>query len=237
MNKKKEVLLLIFLIILFFAINYDFLDSKLEEFLIEYEIGVVERIIDGDTVIINGNSTRLLGINTPERGEAYYDEAKQFLSGLILNETVKLEFGKTRYDKYDRNLAYIFLDDRNINIEIVEKGFANHYFYSGRDKYSNYLEEAWNKCIENNKNLCEASANKCAICIKVIDSFLVNLCSFSCDLNGWQIKDEGREKFIFNETLLPNEKIKFELDLENSGGNLFLRDSNGKLVLWSKDQN
>ena len=32
----------------------------------------VKRVIDGDTVVVDGVSVRLLGINTPERGEKLY---------------------------------------------------------------------------------------------------------------------------------------------------------------------
>ena len=43
---------------------------------------------------------------------------------------------------------------------MVENGFANYYFYSGKDKYSDDLLEAWNKCIQNDVNLCEKSECK-----------------------------------------------------------------------------
>jgi len=122
--------------------------------------------VDGDTLIINGNSTRLLGINTPERGEKYYNEAKNFLSELVLNKTVKLEYIEDRYDLYKRTLAYIILDDKNINSEIVRSGFANLYIYNS-DKYTGELKRAWQECIENNKYLCEKSNNECAKCIEL----------------------------------------------------------------------
>ena len=72
MNKKKQIFLIIFLVIILFTINYPFLDKKLENFLTDYETEIVERVIDGDTIVIDGSSVRLLGINTPERGEIYY---------------------------------------------------------------------------------------------------------------------------------------------------------------------
>ena len=77
-KKKKQIFLLVALIILLFGINYSFLDSAVINFLNEGENVIVERVIDGDTVIINNESVRLLGINSPERGEFYYEEAKNF---------------------------------------------------------------------------------------------------------------------------------------------------------------
>jgi len=256
MNKKKEVFLLVLLILLLFAVNYRFIDNAFVDFLEESDIGVVERIVDGDTLIINGNSTRLLGINTPERGEKYYNEAKNFLSELVLNKTVKLEYIEDRYDLYKRTLAYIILDDKNINSEIVRSGFANLYIYNS-DKYTGELKRAWQECIENNKYLCEKSNNECAKCIELKELdvktqtlVLYNNCSFNCNLDKWTIKDEGRKKFVFNQFILNSRKeikiivgnktnsndVLYWKDEEyvwTSGGDtLFLRDENNKLVLW-----
>jgi len=256
MNRKANLFLLVFLVLLLFAINYRFLDNKVTEFLEESDIGIVERVVDGDTAIINGNSTRLLGINTPERGEKYYQEAKDFLNNLTLNKTVKLEYGIEKYDKYNRVLAYIILNGKNINIDLVRKGFANLYIYNS-DKYTNELKQAWNECIENNKYLCEKSQTQCSKCIELKELnvktqtlVLYNNCSFNCNLNGWSIKDEGRKKFVFNDFTLNSKKqisvivgnktnskdILYWNDEEyvwTSGGDtFFLRDGEGKLVLW-----
>jgi len=256
-KKQKQILLLIFLIILLFAINYSFIDEVLENFLSDYEVGIVERVIDGDTIVIeNKTSVRLLGINSPEKGEAYYSEAKSFLENLILNKTVYLKFGKDRHDQYGRILAYIFLNNENINIKIVEKGFANVYILDYK-KYEKQLRAAWQDCIKNKKNLCESSENVCASCIKLKEFspknqevIFYNNCNFKCELTKWQIKDEGRKKFIFPEFILKennNVMIKvgeghnspdvlfWEEDdyiWTEAGDTLFLRDNKGKLVLW-----
>ena len=256
MNKKRNIFLLVFFMLLLFAVNYRFLDTKVIEFLEESETGIVERILDGDTLIVNENSTRLLGINTPEKGEKYYSEAKAFLSNLTLNKTVKLEYIGDKYDKYGRTLAYILIGDKNINAEIVRKGLGNAYIYNS-DKYTNELREAWEGCIAKNINLCEKSNNKCAECIelkkldvKTQTVILYNNCSFDCNLAGWNIKDEGRKKFVFLNFILTGNKevsiivgnrtnskdILYWNDEEyvwTSGGDtLFLRDEEGKLILW-----
>ena len=77
MNKEK--LILILLVVLIIGINYPLIDSLLIKTFEDYEKGVVERVIDGDTIVIEGESIRLLGINSPEKGEKYYLEAKEFL--------------------------------------------------------------------------------------------------------------------------------------------------------------
>jgi len=50
------------------------------------------------------------------------------------------------------------------------------------------------------------------------------------------IREEGRDKFVFNGVLRPNEEKSFDLDLENSGGSLFLWDGDGGLVMYSGEE-
>jgi len=256
MNKKKGFFLIIFLVLLLFAINYNLIDNKIENFLEEHEFGTVERIVDGDTIIVNSNSTRLLGINTPEKGEKYYQEAKDFLENMTLNKTIKLEYGKDRYDLYGRKLAYAFLDEKNINVELVKNGFANIYILDDK-LHEGELKKAWDECIEREQNLCEKSKEKCAECIELKkldyenqEVIFYNKCSFDCNLSSWNIKDEGRKKFIFGNFILKkNKEVKIAVregtDEENilfwkgseyiwtdTGDTLFLRDTEGRLVLW-----
>jgi len=232
--KKIDKLILIFLVLAIISLNYSPIDSFLEKTFYGKQEVLVERIIDGDTVESDIGNIRLLGINTPERGEKYYEEAKDYLKSRIFNKTVRLEFGKEKLDKYNRTLAYIFLENQNINIEIVEKGLANYYFYDGRDKYSDELEEAWQICLDSNVNLCEPSKNKCAQCVNIINSNkIVNNCNFSCNITDWKIKTEGRNNTIFhNETLDAGKEILFKLELIKTGDAIFLWDDEGKLVIW-----
>ena len=184
---RKEVFALILLILILFVIDYPFLDSFLIKTFNERDPVIINRIIDGDTVKVGEESVRFLGINTPEKGEEYYEEAKEYLENRILNKTGYLEYGKERYDRYKRKLAYLFLENKNLNLEIVENGLGNYYFPDGKDKYYFQFEKAWEECIEKNINLCEKSKDKCAGCISLEDFdyeneiiLLKNICSFEC---------------------------------------------------------
>ncbi|HOW37267.1 MAG TPA: thermonuclease family protein [Candidatus Pacearchaeota archaeon] len=261
-NKKYRVLLVMLIFLLLF-VNYEFLNDELSKLLTDSEYALVTRVIDGDTLELeDGERVRLLGINTPEKGEAYYNEAKELLENLTLNKTVRVEFGKKKYDLYDRTLAYIFVEntpeqDVFVNVKIVEQGFANLYFPESQKLHYAEFAEAWESCLEKNQNLCEKSLAKCAPCIELkqlnYNSQKVvfeNICNFSCDLNDWKIKDEGRKNFIFDDFFL-NSNSEVSIIVGNktdtkdilywkketyvwteSGDSLFLRDSAGKLVLW-----
>jgi hypothetical protein len=255
-TKKDFLIIALFAFLALLILNYDYLDSKITGFLTEDSI-IISRVIDGDTVEAGEKTIRLLGINSPEKGELYYEQSKNFLEDLILNKSVRLVYSGERKDQYQRTLAYIYYQDENINLKLVEKGLANYYFPSAEDDLFGTFLEAWKSCIEENINLCEASTDKCTECIflKKLDeekeSIVVqNLCPFECDLSGWTIKDEGRKKYTFQNYQLPKyssisiivgsqedrEDIlywsKYDYVWTDSGDTLFLRDKTGKLVLW-----
>ena len=88
-------------------------------------------VVDGDTLDLdNGERVRLSGINTPEKGECYYQEAKNKLSELVLNKKVYLEKDRSDRGKYGRLLRYIYVEDIMVNYYLVGEGYARVY-----DKY------------------------------------------------------------------------------------------------------
>jgi micrococcal nuclease len=247
MRKKRELLLLIIAILVFIAMNYTSLNSFVTKNISPEESITVARVIDGDTVVDTNNiHYRMLGINTPERGEKYYNEAKNYTAGLVMNKTIKIE--RKGKDLYDRDLAYLFSEDgnTNINLELIKAGYANAYFPEGKDNYYTSFMDAWKECVTENKNLCKKSGDKCADCIVAKqfsskeDLILYNSCGFNCNLTGWSVKDEGRKKFIFKNFILKsdNQVTLTSADFNqtyvwtNTGDTMFLRDSKGDLVVW-----
>lgn len=92
----------------------------------------VTNVIDGDTFDINTSErVRLSGINTPETGECYYQEAKNKLISLVLNKIIYLEQDKDNIDKYGRLLRYVYVNNTSINRLLVESGYAKVF-----DKYN-----------------------------------------------------------------------------------------------------
>jgi micrococcal nuclease len=95
----------------------------------------VERIIDGDTVVLTGVGTvRLIGVDAPETVEprspvgAFGKEASAFLTGMLAGKRVRLEYDQTRTDRYQRTLAYLYLPDNTfVNREIVRQGYSHVY--------------------------------------------------------------------------------------------------------------
>ena len=101
-EKKKEKIILTIILILLVVINYGFIEGLLEKTFKDPEAVLVEveRVVDGDTVIINGSSMRLLGINSPEKGQIYYEEAKTFLEESVMNKTLIIKSKGTQLKFY-----------------------------------------------------------------------------------------------------------------------------------------
>lgn len=89
------------------------------------------RVIDGDTFVrSDGTKVRLLGIDTPEKGEPLYEEATQYLKLLIANQELRYLFGPERTDRYGRTLAFVYAGTTFVNGALVRSGLARSYIFS-----------------------------------------------------------------------------------------------------------
>lgn len=88
--------------------------------------GRVTSITDGDTLkVFDGSQEikiRLSNIDAPESKQAFGSRAKQNLGDKVFGKEVIVDYHKK--DRYKRVLGTIWLDDRNINLEMVEDGYA-----------------------------------------------------------------------------------------------------------------
>lgn len=93
------------------------------------------RIVDGDTIILDGNEkVRLIGVDTPETVhpqkpvERCGKEASAFTRALAEGKRCRLEYDQQRKDKYGRTLAYVYLEDGTfLNAEIIKQGYGFAY--------------------------------------------------------------------------------------------------------------
>lgn len=107
------------------------------------ESGVVDHVIDGDTLAVAGLGTvRLLGIDTPEVGECGFVDATQALEDLTLNREVRL-VGAGRgpdRDKYGRLLRYVDVAGLDAGLALISSGLAVAR-YDSRDGYDFHPRE------------------------------------------------------------------------------------------------
>lgn len=95
----------------------------------------VVKVIDGDTVeLTGGDKVRLLSIDTPEKGEPFYDSARTLLESLAIQKLATLTFQNNRRDRYGRILAYLYIDTLFVNKIIIEQGLGYLYLFRQTEK-------------------------------------------------------------------------------------------------------
>lgn len=118
----------------------------------------LDHVADGDTISINpwfgkSMSVRLLGINTKElehknrniEEECYGREAADYVANLAKDKVVSIDYDplKSVSEDHDRLLGYIYLypgywsywfgwGSIDLNLHLIEKGFAEEWQYQGR---------------------------------------------------------------------------------------------------------
>jgi micrococcal nuclease len=109
----------------------------------------VERVIDGDTIVVQGHvRVRLIGVDTPETKhprkpvEPLGPEATEFTRSQVEDRDVTLQFDRERRDRYGRVLAYVYVDGKLLNEEIIRAGFsrAETHFKFDRAMAKRFLE-------------------------------------------------------------------------------------------------
>ncbi|MBC8064503.1 MAG: thermonuclease family protein [Chlorobia bacterium] len=113
----------------------------------------VDHIVNGDTLWLRkGEATikvRLLRVDTPELNEFGFKEATDELQRQIGDESkIQLEFEEERLDPHGRTLAYLFIDGKNVNLEMVRSGWSPFFDRYGKGRYSQEFESAESEAIQ-----------------------------------------------------------------------------------------
>ncbi|MFV0381280.1 MAG: thermonuclease family protein [Breznakia sp.] len=108
------------------------------------------RCVDGDTahLVVDGRieKVRFLAINAPEytkQQEAYGKQASAYVCDALKNaKSIGLEYETSNLrDKYDRLLAWVFVDEQLLQERLVSEGLAEVKYIYGDYKYTNRLYE------------------------------------------------------------------------------------------------
>ncbi|MDD3732072.1 MAG: thermonuclease family protein [candidate division Zixibacteria bacterium] len=103
---------------------------------------VIVRVIDGDTVDLKGGDRlRLLAIDTPEKDEPFYEQARFFLESLTVGKTARVEYESRRRDRYGRLLGYVYIDTLFVNKAILENGLGYLYLFKDNDPHSPQVQQ------------------------------------------------------------------------------------------------
>lgn len=226
----------------------------------DYNMTVTE-VVDGDTFYLgNGDKVRMLGINTPESGRPYAQEATDFLTNMILGKEVTLvnDSKNPDSDSYGRLLAHVYVNDTLVNYEIIKAGLAFSYPYtSGTDFHTEY-EKAQAFASSNTVGLwTESSYNFTIDHIEFNPEgseadgeylVLTNGENYNVSMVGWLLQDEAAQTaYEFNFTITNNTSIRiytgegvdnsttlywgwYQGIWNNSGDFAIIQDENGHMV-------
>ena len=121
LNKRKAIFLISIISLVFFLTIDDIKSQEL-------------KVVDGDTIHLNGEKIRFTGIDTPELKQTCINEgienscgvtAKQILINKIGNNTVEcISEGR---DRYKRILAECFVNNESLSTYLVRSGYAFAY--------------------------------------------------------------------------------------------------------------
>ncbi len=103
--------------------------------------GRVVDVATGETITVlrNGKNEKVMlyGIDCPEDGQPFSNEAKQFTSEMVFGKKVQVE--QIREDRQGRIVAIVAVEKRLLNEEIVKAGFGWVY-----DRYCDWpICETW----------------------------------------------------------------------------------------------
>jgi micrococcal nuclease len=116
--------------------------------------GVVDRVVDGDTVIIDIDGeqvrVRMLNIDTPESVtpdqpvECLGPEASDFTKAILPEgEEVTLQFDVERTDQYGRTLAAVLTEEgENVSVELARAGLARPVTFGVNDRFRPAVDDA-----------------------------------------------------------------------------------------------
>ena len=144
----KKITKILFLFIVFVCcFNYVSAQNKIKQ-----TPAYVLYVIDGDTIIVNIDNmeykVRLIGIDAPEianieenkKAECFADESTKKLKELVLNKEIVLisDSLSDNKDKYNRLLRYIYINDLDINAEMIKNGYVKSFLFFPFDKQDEY---------------------------------------------------------------------------------------------------
>jgi len=121
LNKKKFILVISIFSLIFF-LNFNQVSSQ--------EL----RVVDGDTIHLNGEKIRFTGIDTPELKQTCIKEGVIDPCGVTAKEILIVKISDNKIecivegkDKYKRTLAECFVNDESLSSYLVRSGYAFAY--------------------------------------------------------------------------------------------------------------
>lgn len=110
-------------------------------------------VSDGDTIRVMHNGReekiRLFGVDCPEKDQDFGNKAKRFTSDMVFGKTVEVE--QVDRDQYGRTVAWVTVDGRSLNKELLRAGLA--WWYRSHARKDAELAQLENEARQNRLGL------------------------------------------------------------------------------------
>jgi len=107
-------------------VNFPEPQDDLQRQFIEHIRNTVTFVYDGDTVMTaDGRRVRYIGVDTPERGEPFFEEATALNKRLVEMKPVQVDVCKKRpEDEHGRTLAHVLAEGGSVEDALLDFGLA-----------------------------------------------------------------------------------------------------------------
>jgi len=230
--------------------------------------GIVEEEVDGDTIKVRLDdgtleTLRYLGINAPELGECYAEEATEINRALVIDRRVWLETDQEERDQYDRLLAYVYLDnqgDAMVNLMLLAIGAVDIEIREPNTRYEAVLVQMRDLARQLNLGLWSRCVAQATVRITRVYpnppggdrpdpepwKEWIEICNkggSSIDISGWSLTDEEGFYYFPSDTVLNSVGeetacLKVTGREYNPSGDvhdLFLSNSGDEVILRNKE--
>lgn len=100
----------------------------------EPAVGLLNRVIDGDTFVSINQKIRLWGIDASERGDPYFLASKLYLETILESASFSCYYMDT--DRYKRLVMQCFSKGHDVAADMVRMGLAKDYKKYSKGYYS-----------------------------------------------------------------------------------------------------
>jgi endonuclease YncB( thermonuclease family) len=172
----------------------------------------VAAVLDGDTIkLIDGTVVRYRGVNTPEQGQPFYEEAKRYNERLVLGKTVRLETIGRQRDAYHRALAYVYVGNTLVNAQLIAEGWGHLFVIGSFEDYDDWLQ-LQKQAQAQRKGMWQAGGVPGPLKITTVQADAkgddrrnlngeyVRICNVSAhlvELQGFSIQDASGRRYVF----------------------------------------
>ena len=168
---KKSLIIILLIIIPFNVYAY------------EKETVTLNKCVDGDTAWFNLNEekikARFLAIDTPEstnKIEFFGKEASEYTCNKLKKANkIEIEYDENsnKYDKYNRNLVWVWIDNELLQNLIIENGYGKVAYLYGDYKYTDILKKSIIEAKANNLNMWKSEENNITNNIYIISGIIL----------------------------------------------------------------